>query len=76
MKAEDFTTVKLARDFVVWLKSTAATQQIPIYKLVERLAAKDKKLGWKPRVTLVRQPFGPDLIVIDGVSNVRRRRRK
>lgn len=47
MKAGDFATVKLARDFVVWLKVTAATRGVPMYKLVEQLAAQNKKLGWK-----------------------------
>jgi hypothetical protein len=47
MKAKEFVTVKLARDFAVWLKIQAATRQVPIYAVVEQLISKGKKPQWR-----------------------------
>ena len=47
MKAKDFATVKLARDFAIWLKSEAALQQVPMYALVEKLVSRGKKPQWR-----------------------------
>jgi hypothetical protein len=46
MKTE-FASVKLARPFVAWLKREAARRGIPMYELVEELAARGLRRPWR-----------------------------
>lgn len=49
MKGE-FASCKLRRSFVVWLKQQAARRGVPIYELVEELAARGRSRPWQPPV--------------------------
>jgi len=45
----DFASCKLRRQFVAWLKQQAALRGVPIYELVEELAARGQSRPWKPK---------------------------
>ncbi len=44
----EFASVKLARPFVAWLKREAARRGVPMYELVEELAARGMPRPWRP----------------------------
>lgn len=49
MQTEDFATVKLARDFALWLKIEAAKHQVPMYEHLENLLSqgREKRKPWR-----------------------------
>ena len=42
MSTPDFASVKLPRNFLVWLKVEAARKSVPIYALLENLVGRGK----------------------------------
>lgn len=42
MPADDFASVKLPRNFLIWLKVEAARKSVPIYELLENLVGRGK----------------------------------
>lgn len=49
----DFASCKLRRPFVMWLKQQAARRGVPLYELVEELAARGRSKPWAgPTATL------------------------
>ena len=45
----DFGSAKLRRPFLAWLKREAARRGVPMYELVEELAARGGPRAWDPK---------------------------
>lgn len=52
MQADEFASVKLPRDLVVWLKQEAAKHRMPMYALVQRLIRKRRPSRARTRAVL------------------------